>query len=464
MTKLHAAIAAMALLPVPAAAQHGHDMPVPAPEVPAQEPEPHHHKAPSAQEVAPASRHHQSDSPEGHAAVSHADHATAMSAASVTMGGEHWVAGSGTARLPAAEGMMRGLMTDAGDWMLMAQGYAWGVATHQAGPRGDDSLFVQSMAMLMGDRDVSDRVHLQLRGMVSAEPAMGARGYPNLFATGELADGEPLVDRQHPHDLFMELAARVDYRLGEDRSLFLYGGPVGEPALGPSAFMHRGSARYLPLSPITHHWFDSTHITYGVVTAGYSSPHVQLEASAFRGREPDEHRWNLETPALDSWSVRATWTPTPSWAVQLSHGRLESPEQHHPGEDERRTTASVQHAANGLTTTFAFSAKDRVPGRTITAWLAEASYEAGRHHAVFGRVEHVQNDELFPDHDDPLHDRVFRVTKAEAGYAYRLPISGPWGVALGGTLAIYAKPRALDAAYGRRLVSPSMFAKLVLGL
>ena len=115
-----------------------------------------------------------------------------------------------------------------------------------------------------------------------------------------------LVDRQHPHDLFMELSARVDFNVGENASLFLYGGPVGEPALGPSAFMHRGSARYNPEAPITHHWFDSTHITYGVVTAGYAARTWQIEASAFSGQEPDEHRWNIETPRLDSWSVRAT--------------------------------------------------------------------------------------------------------------------------------------------------------------
>ncbi len=379
------------------------------------------------------------------------------------MGGDAYQMGSGTARLPAAEGMMRGRMVHAGDWMLMAHGYAWGVYTDQGGPRGGDMAFVESMAMLMADRDFGERVHLQLRGMGSLEPAMGPRGYPNLFATGEVANGQPLVDRQHPHDLFMELSARVDYRIG-DGSVFLYAAPVGEPALGPSAFMHRGSARYQPLSPITHHWFDSTHITYGVVTAGYQTGAFQLEGSAFKGREPDEHRWGIESPKLDSWSVRGTWTPTANWAVQLSHGRLQSPEESHPGEDENRTTASVQYASGGLTTTFAYALKDRAPGAKLSAFLGEATWEIDRHHAVFGRVENVANDELFPDHRDPLHDRKFRVTKAEAGYAYRIPISGPFGVALGGTVAAYAKPAALDAAYGAHPVSWTLFSKFALGL
>ncbi|WP_235524737.1 hypothetical protein [Sphingomonas sp. Leaf230] len=372
--------------------------------------------------------------------------------------------GSGTSRLPAAEGPMRGYMAQVGEWMLMAHGYAWGVATDQGGPRGKSEAFVQSMAMLMADRDLGDRFHIQLRTMNSLEPLMGARGYTNLFATGELANDRPLVDRQHPHDLFMELAAKVDYRLGNGASVFLYGGPVGEPALGPSAFMHRGSARYQPMSPITHHWFDSTHITYGVVTAGYATPAFQLEASAFKGREPDEHRWNIETPRLDSWSVRGTWTPSPFWAVQVSHGRLKEPEAQHPGEDENRSTASVQYARGGLAATFAYSLKDRVPGEKLSAFLAEATYELSARHAVFGRVENVANDELFPDEGDPLHDRKFRVTKAEVGYAYRVPIVGPLGLALGGTVAAYAKPAALEAAYGKTPVSWTLFSKLAVGL
>ena len=437
-----AALGAAALLPVAARAQHHHDHNTPAAEQqPAGPP--------------PAWREASDD------ALAHAPPGAAMPG--MTMGtADGWYSpGSGTARLPAAEGPMRGAMVHAGDWMLMAHGYAWGVATGQAGPRGDDMAFVQSMAMLMADNDLSDRVHLQLRAMGSLEPAMGKRGYPNLFATGETANGVGLVDRQHPHDLFMELAARLDYRLG-DTTAFLYAAPVGEPALGPSAFMHRGSARYQPLSPITHHWFDSTHITYGVVTAGVAAPRWQLEASAFKGREPDEERWGFDKLQLDSWSLRATWTPSPFVAAQVSYGRLEQPEALHPGEDEHRTTASVHYARAGLTTTLAWSHKDRGP--KLDAWLAEATYELTPRHAVFARAENVMNDELFPDHDDPRHDRAYRVTKLEGGYAYRLPIVGPLGVALGGTVAAYAKPAALDDAYGDAPVSWTLFAKLAVGL
>src|SRR5688572_11744296 len=269
---------------------------------------------------------------------------------------------SGTSRLPGAEGMMPGVHFDlGGDWMGMAHGYAWGVYTDQGGPRGDDKVYVGSMAMFSAEKDFGG-ARLQLRTMMSAEPAMDASGYPNLFATGETANGEPLVDRQHPHDLFMELAGRVDADIDEGTTAFLYGGFVGEPALGPAAFMHRASARLNPEAPITHHWFDSTHITYGVVTAGVASRIWRIEASAFRGEEPDEDRWDIETPRLDSWSLRATLTPSPNWAAQVSYGRLEQPEALHPGEDEGRTTASVHYnSGTGIAATAAFSAKNRIP-------------------------------------------------------------------------------------------------------
>lgn len=371
-----------------------------------------------------------------------------------------FIEGSGTARLPANDGAMQGVHLMSGNWMLMAHGTASLQYTDHGGPRGSDKAYATSMAMLSAERETGWG-RIQAKTMLSLEPAMEASGYPNLFATGETAGGQPLVDRQHPHDLFMELAARIDIDAGPGR-LFLYGGPVGEPALGPSAFMHRGSARYNPEPPITHHWFDSTHITYGVMTAGYSARLLQLEASAFRGREPDEERWNIETPKLDSWSVRATLTPSANWAVQASYGEIKEPEALHPGENENRFTASAHYAKGGLHAMAAFSAKDRVPGGTLTAWLAEASWEIGRRNTLFARFENVANDELFPDHDDPLHDRVFRVSKGQIGYARRIPL-GPVELALGGSVNAYAKPAALDAAYGKNPMGYTLFARITLG-
>lgn len=371
--------------------------------------------------------------------------------------------GSGTSRLPGSEGSGHGLHIMPGDdWMLMLHGDVTAKYTDHSGPRGDDKFYVTSMAMLSASKDFGS-TRVALTSMFSLEPAMEPQGYPNLFATGETAGGQPLVDRQHPHDLFMELAARVDVDVAPGTSLFLYGGPVGEPALGPSAFMHRGSAGYNPEPPITHHWFDSTHITYGVVTTGLASARWQIEASAFRGREPDERRWNIETPKLDSWSIRATWNPTPNWAAQISHGFIKQPEALHVGEDEHRTTASVHYANSRLKAMAAFSAKNRDPGKTLTAWLVEANYDLTEHHKIFARVESVKNDELFPDHADPLHDRPFRVSKLQAGYAWNTPLAGALNFAVGGSVATWIKPTALDAAYGPRPWGYTLFTRLSLG-
>ncbi len=370
--------------------------------------------------------------------------------------------GSGTARLPGNEGGMRGLHLMSGDWMFMAHGNVSLQYTDHKGSRGDDKVYATSMAMLSAQRD-TDWGKVQLKSMFSLEPAMDPSGYPNLFATGETAHGLPIVDRQHPHDFFMELAARVDVNVGPG-SLFLYGGPVGEPALGPSAFMHRGSARNNPEPPITHHWFDSTHITYGVVTLGYSARKWQVEVSAFRGAEPDEQRWGIETPKLNSWSVRATVNPSPAWSLQASYGQIKEPEATHPGEDEKRFTTSAHYdSGRGLSAMAALSAKQRGHhGETSTAWLGEVNWDIDKHNSLFGRIENVKNDELFPDHLDPLHDTPFRITKFQAGYARHAPL-GPVDLTLGGSLNAYAKPAALDAAYGNNPWGYTVFAKLSLG-
>ena len=376
--------------------------------------------------------------------------------------GQAFATGSGTARLPRAEGAMAGVHAMAGDWMLMVHGRVSAQYTAASGPRGTDKAYATSMLMGSASRETGWG-KLELRSMLSLEPAMDAAGYPNLFATGETARGLPLADRQHPHDLFMELAGRVDVNLAPGSTLFVYGGPVGEPALGPSAFLHRGSAAYNPEPPISHHWFDSTHITYGVVTAGLSTRLVQLEGSAFRGREPDERRWNLESGKLDSWSARLTLTPSPHWAVQASYGEISQPEALHPGEDEHRFTASAHYdSGKGLSAMLAYSAKKRVPGGTLPAWLGEVNWNVDRANTVFGRVEVVRNDELFPDHADPLHDRPFTVGKLQAGYARRIPL-GAFELALGGSVATFLKPAALDGAYGGTPVQATVFARVSLG-
>ncbi len=228
----------------------------------------------------------------------------------------------------------------------MTHGFANLVYDHQGSRRGDTRTFSENMLMGMASRDLGPG-RLGLRAMISAEPwTIGREGYPLLLQTGETANGvTPLVDRQHPHDLPMELAATYSVPVGQgtDSSVFVYAGLPGEPALGPATFMHRFSGMDNPEAPLGHHWLDSTHVTFGVATLGWIRGNVKVEGSVFTGREPDQNRTDIESPKMDSWSARISWQPARDWSLQVSHGHLNSPEQLEPEVDADRTTASAMY-------------------------------------------------------------------------------------------------------------------------
>jgi len=361
--------------------------------------------------------------------------------------------GSGTSWLPDATPMM-GLHTKQGDWWVMVHGFVNAIYDKQTGPRGDEKTFTQSTAMLMGNRPVGPGT-LGLRAMVSLDPTMGKSGYPLLFQTGESADGTtPLVDRQHPHDFFMELAASYSVKLGEDSAVFAYFGLPGEPALGPSAFMHRFSGMRNPEAPLTHHWLDSTHITFGVVTLGASKGPLQLEGSWFNGREPDSARWNIETRKFDSWSTRLSYNPLPELSMQVSYGDLKSPEQLEPETRVKRTTASITYqrntGASNWGTTLAYGRNEKSgPGHSGAepGWLLESTYVIRDTHTVFARGEQLKNGELFDD-GHPLRGQEFNIRKLSVGYIYDFAKTGPvkWGV--GGLVGFLKAPSQLDPYYG----------------
>jgi hypothetical protein len=352
-----------------------------------------------------------------------------------------------------------------GPWMTMYHGFINTVYDHQGGPRGDNLAFSESMFMAMASRPLGNGT-LGLRAMVSLDPVIGKRGYPLLFQTGETADGHnALVDRQHPHDLLMELSASYSLNLGNGSSAFVYAGLPGEPALGPPAFMHRVSGMDNPEAPLTHHWLDSTHITFGVVTAGYVWRDVKLEASSFNGREPDQFRWNVETRKLDSASARLSWNPSADWSLQVSHGRLKSPESLEPDVMVHRTTASamVQKTIGGMPTqtTLAWGRNRHDPGTATNAYLLESSIRVRPDTTVFGRFESVQNGELFGHgHSDDdsagaggavtgaLQDRVFNIKKLSVGVVHDFAQLGPVKFGVGGVASAFAKPAALDTVYG----------------
>jgi hypothetical protein len=317
------------------------------------------------------------------------------------------------------------------------------------------------MGMAMAQRPLGPGT-LGLRSMLSLEPAtIGRTGYPLLLQTGETADGRtPLVDRQHPHDLFMELAGAYSVARG-DRSLFVYGGLPGEPALGPPTFMHRFSAVNDPLAPITHHWLDSTHISYGVLTAGAVVDRVKFEASAFRGREPDQDRWNLESPKLDSHAFRLSANPTRHWALQASYGRLHSPEQLEPDVNQDRATASAVYdgalgAGGHWEGMLAWGRNRNTPGHVLDAFIAEASLALRERHVWFARLEAVRKDELFVP-PDPRAGGAYEVGEATAGYRLNFATAGhaAYGVGVAGSCS--RVPPALRQAYGRAPVSALVF-------
>lgn len=361
--------------------------------------------------------------------------------------------------------MHRGLHVMRGSWTLMLHGFADLVYDDQGGPRGDTKTFSNNMLMGMAHRALGPG-RLAFRTMVSVEPAtIGKEGYPLLLQTGETADGvTPLIDRQHPHDAFMELAAAYSISRGS-RSVFLYGGLPGEPALGPPAFMHRFSAMEMPQAPITHHWLDSSHITYGVLTGGLVAGGVKLEASAFRGREPDENRWNIESPKLDSHSFRLSWNPAPPWALQASYGRLHSPEQLEPDVDVDRTTASVIYAKDGSAkhweTTLAWGENNNRPGPTLDAVTLESAVQIQQRHTFMARLERVEKDELFPP-GDPRDGIPYNVGEVSAGYRFDFWRRGHAAVGIGALGTMSFVPDEIRDAYGNHPTSGMIFGHIEL--
>jgi len=367
---------------------------------------------------------------------------------------------SGTAWQPEAA-RHEGVHVMHGAWMAMLHGWADLVYDDQGGDRGGEKVFSDNMGMGMAQRALGPGT-LGLRAMLSLEPAtIGQEGYPLLLQTGETADGlTPLIDRQHPHDLFMELASSYSVASGH-RSLFIYGGLPGEPALGPPAFMHRFSAANIPVAPITHHWLDSTHISFGVLTAGAVVDRIKVEASAFRGREPDQDRWNIESPKLDSHAFRLSVNPTDHWALQVSYGRIHSPEQLEPEVDQDRTTASAIYDGTFGDTgrwegTLAWGQNRNRPGHLLDAFMAEAAAALGERHVLFARAERVEKDELFLE-PDPRAGQVFEVGELTAGYRFDFWRHGHLSSGIGAAGTLSQVPRELEDVYGDSPASIAVF-------
>jgi len=360
---------------------------------------------------------------------------------------------SGTAWQPDTSAHT-GLMATRGEWTLMGHGVLNLVYDRQGGRRGDDKTFASGMLMGMGRRPLGNGT-LQFKAMISPEPLMGKSGYPLLLASGETANGvDHLIDRQHPHDFFMELSGSISQNLARNSSVFVYAGLPGEPAFGPPAFMHREAIMDSPEAPISHHWLDSTHISFGVITGGLVVDRVKLEVSRFNGREPDQHRWNIETGKLDSTAARLSWNPAGTLSLQGSWGRFKEPEQLEPGVDQTRWSASALYArevAPGwkLAGTLAWGRKSvKHHGEWLNddAYVAEASLKH-RGWTGFARGEITENRELAEVEGDE-HAPAYRVGKVSAGAVRDFRLAGNLSFGVGGLVSLNFVPGDLAALYG----------------
>jgi hypothetical protein len=350
---------------------------------------------------------------------------------------------------------------DLGGWQFMQDGIVFAEFNRQGGPRGGKEFVVPNWWMGMAARSAGTGI-VTFSGMFSLDPATLAKdGYREIFQAGETFDGAPLIDHQHPHDLFMQLAATWRLPVTDRTGFTIAGGPSGEPALGPVAFMHRPSASKNPIAPLSHHVFDSTHISFGVVTAAVDHGPWTVEGSVFNGREPDENRWDLDFGALDSVSGRVWFRPTNRWEFQASTGHLKNPEQLEPGNIQRTTTSASWFARDGddytaVTVAYGVNASDH--GRR-QAVLGEVTKHFGLN-SLYARTEVLQVEtaallriSLSDNRRDALGAFTFGGVR---DVLRRRRFEGGFGAAA----TFYAVPDRLTSTYGERPASFQLFFRL----
>jgi hypothetical protein len=363
---------------------------------------------------------------------------------------------SGTSIEPAAtseaSSMVHGSL---GGWTVMFHANAFIQDIQQTGPRGGDKFFSTNWMMPMLANKWGAH-SLILRTMLSIEPAtVTDRRYPLLFQTGESAFGLPIVDGQHPHNLFMEIAGRYDLDVNDKTRLFFYGGPIGDPALGPTAFPHRSSASENPVAILGHHDQDSTHLSYSVITAGISTGPIQLEASAFHGQEPNENRWYIGTGKPDSYSARLSVAPTQGLAGQFSIGRINNREPDEPGLDTLRMTASIHHNVTLSSGSLASSIlwgrnNDMIDSeeRIFNSYALESTWNFKSRNWAWTRIENVDKE-------------MGRVQSYSFGYERDIFRTQLWAnIGLGFQFTMYGLTDAMKAAYGNNPQSYVVFLHL----
>jgi Heavy metal binding domain len=360
--------------------------------------------------------------------------------------------GSGTSWLPDSSPMY-GRMFMFDDSMLMLHGAIFPRYTNVSTRRGDDRIDAPNWFMAMYSHPLGESAQFGARLMMSLDPLTeGGRGYPLLFQTGEEWQGQPLHDRQHPHDLFDELALSISQKFEYDLSAYIYFGYPGEPALGPPTFMHRPSAMDDPDAPIGHHWQDSTHVTFGVATAGIVWRDIKIEGSIFTGREPDEDRYDFDQPDFDSYSGRVCWNPTRNLALQVSFGYIKSPEALEPELNRHRTTASLIYNLplgqdTNWSNSFVWGQNNDSAGQGKTqSFLVESDYQRGRD-TVYFRWERVEKSGEELVLNTPADTRIFPIGAYTVGYVRDLSHGNRLDIGLGTQFTINNRPDTLDRYY-----------------
>lgn len=333
------------------------------------------------------------------------------------------------------------------------------------GIRGDSKIDAPNWFMAMGQRRVGQKGLFHFNAMFSLDPIFGGEGYPLLFQTGETFKGKPLVDRQHPHNLFSELSIAYTQSFTKDIDAFVYFGFPGEPALGPVAFMHRPSSMNNLDSPLGHHWQDATHITFGVATVGFRYKILKLDASLFTGREPGEARYGFDRPRFDSYAYRLTVNPINSLSAQISRAFIKSPEIVEPDENVHRTTASILHSLplqghnHSLSSAFIWGYNDSGEHHQENSFTIESNLQFDRF-AAYGRFENIEKSatELLLDQFE--EHELFNINAFTLGINYTFLRQWKTNFALGAQGTLYSADERLDLIYGNTPKSFEVYLRL----
>jgi hypothetical protein len=377
--------------------------------------------------------------------------------------------GSGTSAEPISTPTPM-LMTMKGKWSVMFHANAFITDQQQSSPRGGDKFFSTNWFMLMAQRRLGPGV-FTIRPMLSLEPAtITDRRYPLLFQQGETAFGVPIADGQHPHNFFMEIAALYDLKLGERTLLSFYAAPVGDPAIGPTAYPHRASANEDPVGALGHHQEDSTHISYDVLTVGLTYRILRIEASGFHGREPDENRWTIHQGNIDSWSTRLTAQPGKNWSGQYSYARIKSPEALFPTENQERMTASVMynrpfHDGNWASTILWGRTRSLQDDAIFNSYLFESTVRFRSRNYAWTRIENVERSNELIVGENPLppgftEQPIGYVQAYTIGYDHDVGRIPHLASAIGAQFTTYGVADTLNPIYGSHPFGVALFIRL----